>query len=84
MSANLFTRRVARHDTDIHKSFSTYEKHVDGHKKEPREVEAPGVLQVVALVGSCDPGGFGVSGDGGAAGIGPTAIRLIANFTLRK
>jgi hypothetical protein len=50
------------------------------HKKEPREVQAPGVSQVVALVGSCDPGGFGVSGDGGAAGIGPTL--LIQSSTL--
>ena len=31
-----------------------------------------GVSKVVAtLWGSCDPGGVGVSGDGGAAGIGP-------------
>jgi hypothetical protein len=53
-------------------------------KRTPGSPRSRGSLQVVTLVGSCDPGGFGVSGDGGAAGIGPTAIPLIGNFTLRK
>jgi hypothetical protein len=52
-------------------------------KRTPGSRSSRGLVSC-CLVGSCDPGGFGVSGDGGAAGIGPTAIPLIANFTLQK
>ena len=49
-----------------HKSAWLGEKRFDRHKKEPRAVNAPGVLYELLpqLVGFCAPGGVGVSGDG--------------------
>jgi len=49
--------------------------------KEPRAIHAPGSLQVVASVGSFDPGG-GVSGDGVPPGSG-LSIQILVTKPLR-
>jgi hypothetical protein len=47
-------------------------------KKNPGQSTLPGLLQLLPqLVGSYDLGGFGVSGDGDAAWIGPNKSRRI-------
>ena len=51
---------------------------LDRHRKEPRAVHAPGVdRSLPQLVGSYDPGGVGVSEDGGCRPEGPLRFTYI-------
>jgi hypothetical protein len=58
-------------DTHSSKIRLAGENHLDRHKKKPGQFTLPGFYRLLPqLVGSCDPGGVGVSGDGDAARIG--------------